>query len=68
MKMLKFTNLNLDRLGDPVFINKDWIVSVYENHRQGGSLTTTIFGGPHNTEWYVEESLNEVIKIINEGK
>jgi len=66
--MLKFTNRNINRLGEPVWINSEWIVSVYENHTEGGSLTTVIFGGPHNAEWFVEESLNEVIKIINEGK
>jgi len=67
MKMLKFTNTNRQRLGDPIYINSDWIVAVYENHAEGGSLATVVFGGPHDTEWFVEESLNETIKIINEG-
>ena len=68
MKMLKFTNTFNERKGDPLYIHEDWIVAIYENHNQGGSLSTVIFGGPHNTEWQVEESLGEVIKIINEGK
>lgn len=67
MKMLKFTNTNKQRAGDPIYINGDWIVAVYENSTDGGSLSTVIFGGPHNTEWFVEEGLSQVIKIINEG-
>ena len=68
MTMLKFTNSFGDRRGDPLYISKDWIVSVYENHTQGGSLSTAIFGGPGGTEWFVEESLSEVVKIINGAK
>ena len=67
MRMLKFTNADGRRNGDPLYINSEWIVSVYENHNQGGSLATIVFGGPGGTEWHVEEGLNEVIKIINEG-
>ena len=66
MKMLKFTNMNNNRLGDPIYINSDWIVAVYENH-SGGSLRTIIYGGTTGTEWNVEEGLSEVIKIINEA-
>ena len=68
MTMLKFTNRNSDRIDDPLYISKDWIVSVFENHQNGGSLTTVIYGGPKCIEWYVQESLGEVIKIINEAE
>jgi hypothetical protein len=66
--MLKFTNTHVDRLGDPVYISKEWIVSVFEEHVKGGTLSTVIYGGPKGERWYVEEGLSEVIKIINEGK
>ena len=62
--MLKFTNRNNNRLGEPIYISKEWIVAVYENNTNGGSLTTVIYGGPGKTEWHVEEGLSEVIKII----
>ena len=66
MSMLKFTNTNNQRAGDPLYINSDCIIAVYENHLQGGSLRTIIYGGHGSPiEWNVEESLNEVIKIIN---
>lgn len=68
MSMLKFTNTNNLRAGDPIYINSEWIISVYENPREGGSLTTVIYGGTAGTEWFVEESLSEVIKIINGNK
>jgi hypothetical protein len=52
----------------PIYINSDWIVAVYEKRRRdGGSVSTVIFGGPSSTEWTVEESLSQVIKIINEA-
>jgi hypothetical protein len=67
--MLKFSNLSNDNvMGMPIYINSDWIVAVFEKPRDGGSLATTIFGGPNGIVWTVEESLSEVIKIINEGK
>ena len=66
--MLKFTNRAGGREDDPVYISSEWIVAVYENHAEGGSLTTIIYGGPGGTEWHVSESLNEAIKIINEAK
>ena len=64
MRMLRFTNRAGGREDDPVYISSEWIVAAYENHAEGGSLTTVIYGGPHGTEWNVAESLNEVIKII----
>jgi hypothetical protein len=66
--MVKFTNANKQRLGDPLYINREWIVSVFEENISGGSLATVIYGGPGGERWFVEEGLSEVIKIINEGK
>ena len=68
MKLLKFTNHAGGREGDPIYINSEHIVAVYENHDEGGSLSTVIYGGIHTVEWYVEESLDEVIKIIKGAK
>lgn len=68
MKMLKFTNNSERYKGNPVYINSDCIISVFEEPTNGGSLATVIFGGFGPPErWYVEEGLSEVIKIINEG-
>lgn len=67
--MLKFTNSSSGFEGTPVYISKDWIVSVFERPKvAGGSLTTFIFGGPTGLSWEVSESLNEVIKIIEGTK
>lgn len=65
--MIKFTNA-VDRFkGNPIFINRSHITAVYENAREeGGSLITVIYGGHAGICWEVEESLDEVIKKINE--
>jgi hypothetical protein len=66
--MIKFTNASMGRKGDPIYINSEWIVSVFEDHQEGGSLATVVFGGPGGTPWFVEESLSEVIKLIDGAK
>ena len=66
--MIKVTNRAKGREGDVLYIAKHWIVAVYEDHVEGGSLTTVIFGGPHNTTWLVEESIFEVLKLIEKVK
>ena len=68
--LVKFTNAAEGLVGNPVYINSEWIVSVYEISRtgDGGSLVTIIFGGPAGIAWEVEESLAEATKIINAAK
>jgi hypothetical protein len=66
--MLKFTNASGPYTGNPLYISKEWIVTVFEHPRDGGSLVTVIFGGPTGNSWEVEESLKEVINIINGDK
>jgi hypothetical protein len=68
MSMIKFTNASMGRKGDPIYINSEWIVSVFEDHTEGGSLATVVFGGPGGTPWFVEESLSEAIKLIDGAK
>jgi uncharacterized protein YlzI (FlbEa/FlbD family) len=64
-KMLRFTNISShETLDMPIYINKDHIVSVYERPTDGGSLRTIIFGAGNT--WHVEESVKEVIKMIEE--
>jgi uncharacterized protein YlzI (FlbEa/FlbD family) len=64
--LVKFTNLNVNLLDMPVYINAHNVLSVYESKRNGpqGGLTTTIYG-TNGQEWYVEESLNEVVTKLN---
>lgn len=62
---LKFTNSSENHKGSSIYINKEWIVAIYEiASQEGGSLKTIIWGGPTGISWEVEESLGEVIKII----
>lgn len=65
-KMLRFSNIsNQESLDMPIYINRDHIISVYEKATENGSLRTVIYGSGNNN-WHVEESLSEVIKMINE--
>lgn len=60
---IRVTNNAEGRRGDPLLINVNNIISVYENHEDGGSLSTIIFG-QNNMTWYVEESFNQVLSKI----
>lgn len=64
--LVKFTNRTEGRIGDPIYINANHIISVFENPRENGSLSTIIYGGDDKT-WIVEESLLEAIRKINEA-
>jgi uncharacterized protein YlzI (FlbEa/FlbD family) len=66
--MIKLSNTG-KFTGFSIYINVDHITAVFEvPSEQGGSLETHIYGGNsgNGVEWIVEESLNEVIKKINE--
>ena len=65
--LVKFTNLNANFLDMPVYINARNVLSVYESRRgeTAGGLTTTIYAS-NGQEWFVEESLSEVIQKLNE--
>jgi len=63
--MVEFTNTGM-HAGNPIWINKNQIIACYEIPTEGGSLSTRIYGGSPAIEWIVEESLNEVIRKIND--
>lgn len=61
---IKLTNGVSGLRGNPLYINKDWIVSIYEAPSQEGMIKTIVYGGPQGTTWEVEESPSEVYKRI----
>ena len=63
MKHIEVTNISQGRVGDPLLINTDHIICVYEDHEEGGSLRTKIFG-VGGIVWEVEQSYFEVKKLI----
>jgi hypothetical protein len=66
--MIKLTNAAQEHLGNTIYINKDWIVAVFEAPAMpGGSLKTIIYGGPTGITWEVAESPADVFKMV-EGK
>jgi hypothetical protein len=66
--VIKLTNDTEAFKGNPIYINPDWIVAIFENSAEpGGSLKTIVYGGPQGTSWEVEESPAEVYKLIANG-
>lgn len=63
---IKVTNAGIERRGDPVIININSVVSVYEDHVEGGSLMTVIYSS-NGLMWYVEESLEAVYRLLEEA-
>lgn len=65
---VKLTNNFDDRKDDPIFINVNHIIAVYEDRTDGGSLVTKVYGGTAEAViWVVQESLGQVLKKIEEA-
>jgi len=62
--LVKLTNAAIEYRGMPLYIETDYIMSVYEMSTDGGSLITCIYGASKDT-WFVEEGLFETVTIIN---
>lgn len=60
---IKLTNTHIARAGDPILININSIVSVYEDHVDGGSLRTVVYSSD-SLNWYVEESVEKIYSLI----
>lgn len=64
MTFIKLTNAAPEHLGNPLYMNTDWIVSVFPVQKPEGGETTMVFGGPSGTTWRVSESTEEVVKQL----
>jgi hypothetical protein len=64
--LIRLTNAAEEHKGNNIFINRDWIVAVFQTPSQpGGSLSTVVYGGPQGTSWNVDESPEEIQMIVN---
>jgi len=63
---IRVTNCAQNHKGDPLLININSIVSVYERHEPGGSLLTIIWSSDRVC-WEVEESIERVHTLIKES-
>lgn len=66
MAIIKLTNNHGIQKGNPLYINTDWIVTVFEEHTPEG-VKTLVYGGPSGNVWDVEESISEVVKKVEEA-
>ena len=65
--MIKLTNALEAHKGNLIYINPYHISAVYEFAKEkNGSLTTMVYGGYTGVNWEVEESLSEVLKLLNQ--
>jgi hypothetical protein len=68
-KFVRLTNNIGQHKGNILYINIDYITSVYEETTPDG-VKTFVYGGPTGVVWDVEETTTEVIrkieKVINE--
>ena len=64
--LIKLTNAADEHKGNKIYINSEWVVAVvYAPTQPGGSLSTIVYGGPQGTSWVVDESPDEVQRLIN---
>jgi len=67
--MIKLTNATVEHLGNPIWINVYQITAVFPQvSPEGGSQSTIVFGGQTGVTWFVEEGVEEVVKMINKAK
>jgi hypothetical protein len=68
---IELTNSNPDIKGQKIAINTDMILSVREGvikrQDESSEYVTMVYCPPHGT-WEVEETLDDVMKIINKNK
>ena len=66
---IKLRNNAVNHRDEDIWINTDHISAVYEHAKvDGGGLTTFVYSVIGNTiTWEVEESVSQVIKLIEEA-
>lgn len=63
---IRLKNAKENMRGEPLLININSVVSIFEDHVEGGSLFTVIYSNKE-LSWIVEESFTEVQKLIEEA-
>jgi hypothetical protein len=66
-KFIKLTNIDKKFLDMKIILNVDHITTVFETDNNG-SVSTTVYTIMGSTNfWYVEESLDQIWKMIKEN-
>ena len=65
---IKLTNARTELKGDPVILNTDMIVSIYQDSvvedKENIKQKTYVYCPPHGT-WEIEESPEEILALLN---
>ena len=64
---IKLTNAHPELLNEPIVINSDNIVSIFESEVAPTLRVTNIHCPPHGT-WNVQETLEEVLSLLTKKK
>ena len=64
MKLIKLTNATKDRIGEGLILNTETMMSFFENTQDDGTKITVAFGMNGNS-WEVQESIDEIMEMIN---
>jgi hypothetical protein len=63
--ILKLTNNNVHQKGNPILINMDHIISVYEDEIEGDKVT--VLYSNTNQSWYVAEKINIIFNMVKKN-
>jgi hypothetical protein len=63
-----FTNAVEDFKGKKIVVNTDFIITVFEGQNEEKTENFTILYGGDKGFWQVQESIESVIKILNQEK
>ena len=64
--LIKLTNAAEEHKGNNLFINPEWIVAVFQTPSPiEDKLSTVVYGGPQGTSWNVNESPEQIQRLIN---
>jgi len=64
MKLIRLTNATKGRIGESLILNTEAMISFFENTQEDAVKVTVAFGMNGNS-WEVQESIDEIMEMIN---
>jgi len=66
--LIKLTNAAKGRIGDPLILNTDFIVSLFENLQTDTDTKVTFAYSVSGSTWEVKETLDEISELIKNNQ
>jgi hypothetical protein len=64
MNLIRLTNATKGRIGEGLILNTEAMMSFFENTQEDGTKVTVAFGMNGNS-WEVQESIDEIMAVID---